>query len=1442
MSSFDFDIGFLESALLDERAAVLDFLQILPLDDLYAEDQFADSDSGRGRRDVSDVRYAPFRLLAPVAEDTDVDYEDIIYLNRFAGPSVDEFRRVFAKLQKIYENRPSYIERLIQLDMVLGAEIAVALRHRNTSLICTDLLRARYEVFSQLVRLESEGAASYVKGREMQLRRILRGLRLPLERAAIALSESSLQLPDVNVSLYEQAFEDVLDGKVGPDLIVNASGDGESEGVDVSVAHRGIYMGEQVLRTSFNSFLSLYSPAFGEIVIDLAIADALVILSANWYLGYAEVRVDEKVDENKLAQYEVAKFHVANSASIWKLFLAIVPKYDFGNPVVTAAHYDYRDLGLLQLARRRAVELARPDVNDGDEAEVLAESLFCALAVVEVVDKLPASSDLVALLAVLSPVSVLSRLRKFERALLEMMFADSSAVPEGFRSFDSFSDSENFATYSDYVQQFNTYIDNFSSIEADRFGRVLILGSGLSIENLVQPIRRLHIFTFLTTTPGLIAKGTENHNRGKEYCLGRTPFLPVPGRLAMVQLFDESWMMVSNVNGELWATVLAKDVVSANPALSVLADPTDHFFSSRRSSGWLIGSAQVNGPLLRDNVLKKLRNNWDSLDLKKCWYVAHLSGDVNAMRGADLKRAISYILETSLNGIAEHAKQRLYKPSEWQRFAFSFVPFYREIFFSVNDSRYRPSVGSIVFDAISILSVLVTAGVRLSAFGLQQLSEINQVLVQNRLRGLVGGALWRSVFAALPRLAGERSLRLSGSLLLDLYDLLEPVPVRSLVTRILATSIRPAQTGARVSQVFGLGSENVVGEVNSRWQDTSVAVADLVREQRGGRFEGLLTRPFTDSAHFIEVNGAPFRVTWDGYAQSWRILPHGATPVLSYTYPVRRNAAGQWVTHLDVPGRGGMPWPWDRIPEQNLLGLDVQQAGVLRDLLREARARVLSYLRRSLSQLNSPAGRPDVDSVLTLWFGEAGDTVRARYGARLLELTEQLREFRPARDVQYRIGYDLVQPENILAVSRESGRGLQVICYVDATADLNRALQYPRERFVELLTYELLKEFSANGVLELAEVSPPVYVSGGLNVATLVRAGASRFHNHAAMALSVMLTSYRTTSPLVFSEFLSTFVQWTADSSQPLIWTFSPSSARRQGLQLPTSVVGQLYRGDIGGLSGHGALFGHRTVPLPAGLNCQAVRVDRRFRSSQPQTLDTAAYIEPRALFREVIDVWAGSNINSRAPTGVRMGEWGEGSRRLTDNVHVVSVANGDQGTIGLRLDLLSIQEHMPLIFTSGELSGCTTALGIRDNALYVFHAGQSGSDPAWLTRHDGVQSLYQAHLSLQGATVDSPPQSNDDLVDIMATYDSAAIIYFGKDLPEGMGSAHIRRQSSSVAVFDYNAAVMPAGALGRFGQALVLVSKASGQTSVHLLAEDYVVMPDSRLRVLGRVHKRLVD
>ncbi|WP_246169946.1 cytotoxic necrotizing factor Rho-activating domain-containing protein [Yersinia canariae] len=174
--------------------------------------------------------------------------------------------------------------------------------------------------------------------------------------------------------------------------------------------------------------------------------------------------------------------------------------------------------------------------------------------------------------------------------------------------------------------------------------------------------------------------------------------------------------------------------------------------------------------------------------------------------------------------------------------------------------------------------------------------------------------------------------------------------------------------------------------------------------------------------------------------------------------------------------------------------------------------------------------------------------------------------------------------------------------------------------------------------------------------------------------------------------------------------------------------------------------------------------------------------------------------------------------QHFDDNLKVLTVDNGDRGTIGCQFDLSQIEEGSTWLISAGELSGCTMAYAIKNNAFFIYHAGQNGNDTSeWETSSDGVRSIIDAHSALnasQNIQLDSMP-NNQMLVNFLANnFDFYSLTYCG----------HGEQVEGNPSVFDYNQNRTINDGEVRVGNAMALITKENGNVKVQILSDDMAV------------------
>lgn len=105
----------------------------------------------------------------------------------------------------------------------------------------------------------------------------------------------------------------------------------------------------------------------------------------------------------------------------------------------------------------------------------------------------------------------------------------------------------------------------------------------------------------------------------------------------------------------------------------------------------------------------------------------------------------------------------------------------------------------------------------MGSFTRTQYGNLRNFVVRQRIAGLSGQRLWRSVLKELPALIGASGLRLSRSLLVDLYEIFEPVPIRRLVAGFVSATTVGGRNQAFLRQAFSAASSSA-GRTGANWQ------------------------------------------------------------------------------------------------------------------------------------------------------------------------------------------------------------------------------------------------------------------------------------------------------------------------------------------------------------------------------------------------------------------------------------------------------------------------------------------------------------------------------------------------------------------------------------------------------------------------------------------------
>lgn len=294
----------------------------------------------------------------------------------------------------------------------------------------------------------------------------------------------------------------------------------------------------------------------------------------------------------------------------------------------------------------------------------------------------------------------------------------------------------------------------------------------------------------------------------------------------------------------------------------------------------------------------------------------------------------------------------------------------------------------------------------------------------------------------------------------------------------------------------------------------------------------------------------------------------------------------------------------------------------------------------------------------------------------------------------------------------------------------------------------------------------------------------------------------------------------------------SRSSTLRKwiGRKLKTSTIqDKLAAGDASVFKGRGYLGSQENQPVD--IPFEYTRNDS-VQSRLPSSVFNMDAIAEGGNMQGIISVAKGNTLSSNTALGV-IGKW-DAKTNPGDKVDFISVDNGASGTAAIKIPLKQIKEGRPVILSSGKLSGCTMVYAVDNDYCYAYHVGQKAGDAKWLTSREGIESIYQAHMQLKGAPVAGEMQSNNDLLRIFSTYDSATINYFGKET-KVTGDTHISDSAgSNLNVFDYNAAVDKKNRV-RLAVSYALLSRNNGQVNVSTYSDDMgIALKDKKVTSLS--------
>ncbi|RJF58554.1 hypothetical protein D4100_07340 [Serratia inhibens] len=614
---------------------------------------------------------------------------------------------------------------------------------------------------------------------------------------------------------------------------------------------------------------------------------------------YNKQRTGFSPDEmTRLYQIEAGKRYLRSIIDKQQILSHLVPELE-QRRIEVRKHNDYRDIAVAQVEAQKILQnnalissLGSGRDEDEDEDNVaLMHELLSAMIYRQ-----------------LKEGAGLEEMKKYSVVkTIELFAADSMRLdplrktlsrPEGFISFGEFRKNSEFEWQHDYNEQFNRYKQQYSQYEAQESAHLLLLTqwNEIPMESFVTHPRRVLYFKAANK----------------------------PGNFAMIELKNRNWVALSTLNGRLKMQLVRKRMVAQKPYLQIMTQPEEKFgylqeymphYKLRYTPYYdhvpLISSTERVYPYVINAEKKSVSSYATERDYKGFWRgfddkgdvptLLFIQGQVDQPVAKDLAGTVSDILKKSFDGIADENKKGLQEHGFAQRAANFIVPYYEVVYKFMNDSQYQltpEDTTSVVMDTLNLLTVLTTAGIKVTKKAATQLASL---VTEKRLAGLVGPKLIAAVAAESPHMLRKILISRYGAKLLGstVLDIVEPVPIRA-AAGWLKRGFNHLHDGQRK-----------YGQLNAEWQQ-QVDLSSAMPGEAGSRWEGIYSVTPQNAVsrgeknYYIREAGQNFQVRWDEYAQSWRAIDPARPGQFNYASPVKQNAEGRWVTHMDLPGLGGM--------------------------------------------------------------------------------------------------------------------------------------------------------------------------------------------------------------------------------------------------------------------------------------------------------------------------------------------------------------------------------------------------------------------------------------------------------------------------------------------------------------------------------------------------------
>jgi len=572
-------------------------------------------------------------------------------------------------------------------------------------------------------------------------------------------------------------------------------------------------------------------------------------------------------------------------------------------------------------------------------------------------------------------------------------------APPGFYSFDKMYDRLQFHSQSEFIAQFNTYIDKYAEFDAQRSVPLAMLLSQISLEDLFDP------------------NYEKLDNSQREYY--HFTYENIPGSLNLIKLYNDKKeftgvMVVSVIGTQIFAKTHNKQEISTLPFIQDLMNAEEEFYYKKDS---IVEVPDERVYPTGYTLLNLLQHNFIEENDKKNKYQQYLL----ALHGNNANLVPDSISYHNRNGFKEEGKNTLFETiteivksefintasamkktldrSGWLHTAATWIiPFYGPIYNKITDPKYQLSAADIVgiaMDAIAIIAAFATAGLSIT----QNIS----LKIANRMAQL-GAKVSRTekaltILRELPALGIKGLAENKRLLFLATIDAITPVPYELVIKKSYRAVIRTRKLvrPPLKSPFVNLKVPHQKNGLNKAWR-VSESPQNLRPANGQDYYNGVFQSKNSagEDLFYIKDNDDLYQVRWDDYARTWRVVNPANPSRFMYAHPVKLGKNNKWALHSDLPGAGG-----GKIKDKNLLGLKRTEANVIKKEIKTASKDAINYLDTASDIIKQKKYENNLNEVLDIFYGHHEPVVKNQFIKKIEEIKRFNENISTTTDIKY---------------------------------------------------------------------------------------------------------------------------------------------------------------------------------------------------------------------------------------------------------------------------------------------------------------------------------------------------------------------------------------------------------------------------------------------------------